>query len=296
MNDLARFSVVCTAEAALKKLDKAKIAVWHCKKEGARFLFSVKDKDIKKVFAIFVKPCYNIKEVNSSFVKRLLKTLSLRAGLVAGAVFFAAAAIYADSLVLKIEVNGSGSYLSSEVLGIVYEEGAREFCNLAAFNKPAATGRILALPQVTFCNIEKRGSVLIIDVRTDEENYSSLSREPLLSDVSGTVTNIVVICGTAEVEAGSAVSAGDVLISPYTLSAGERTECLAAGYAEIEVSGVAEYSADCDSAENLKDAYASLNLYDGEIISRSYSVREEEEGVVYVIEFTYLHKLSINLS
>lgn len=288
--------MVCTSETALNKLKKAEIAVWHCKKEGARFLFSVKDKDVKKVFAIFAKPCYNIKEEGLSRVKRFIKLLTLRAGLIAGAAVFLVAAVFANSLVLKIEVEGSGSYLEPEVLGIIYEEGAKKYSTLASFDKSVATGRILALPQVTFCNIEKRGSVLIINVQTDGEHYSSLSYEPLISDVSGKVVNLVAICGTAVVSAGDSVKAGDVLIAPYNVSGEERAECLAAGYAEIEVRGTTEYSADCESEENLKNAYSSLLLNDGEIISYSHTVKADGDGVVYVIEFTYLHKLSINLS
>ncbi len=296
MNDLTRLSVACTAQYALNKLKKAEIAVWHCKKEGVRFLFSVKDKDVKKVFAIFAKPCYNIKEVGLSRARWLLKLLSLRAGLAVGAAVFAAMAVFANSLVLKIEVEGSGSYLEHEVLTIIYDEGAREFSRLSSFDKSVATGRILALPDVTFCNIEKRGSILIIDVRTDGEHSSAVSYEPLVSDVSGKVVNIVAICGTAVAAVGGEVVAGDVLIAPYNLSGGERAECLAAGYAEIEVTGRSEYAADCDSEENLKNAYSSLLLNGDEIVSRTHTVREEGEGVVYVIDFTYLHKLSINLS
>lgn len=296
MNNLTRFSVVCTTEVAIRKLKKAEIAVWNCRKEGARFLFSVKDKDIKKVFAIFIKPCYNMKVIRPGCVRRLLGWFALRAGLAAGAVLFVAAAVFANSLILKIEVEGNGNYLEPEVRNIVYEEGAREFSPFSDFRKSLATGRILALPQVTFCNIEKRGSVLVVSVYTDTEHYQTISYEPLVSDVAGKVVNVVAVCGTAAVAPGDPVRAGDVLIAPYTTAGEERLECLAVGYAKIEVSGSAEYFAPNESEESLKNAYSSLLLEGEEILSRSHSVRQEENGVVYVIDFTYLHKLSINLS
>jgi len=296
LNNRAKFSIISTAEGALRKLKKAGVAVYNCKKEGAAFIFEVKDKDTQKVFAIFDKPCYNIAEIRKSRKNRLLSLLAVRAGLVAGAAAFIIAAVAANSFVLKIKVSGSGSYLEPEVRKIVYDEGAKEFSPISSFNFSVATGRILALPQVTFCNIEKRGSVLVIDVQVDEEHYGSADLKPLLSDCDGVVKNIVAVCGTAAVSVGDSVKKGDTLIYAHTLAGEEEIECLAAGYAEIECTGRAEYFAETDSDESLKEAYSSILLDEEEILSRSHSVNPTEGGVIYKIEFTYLRRLSINLS
>ena len=77
MNNRAKISIISTAEGALRKLKKAKIAVFNCKKEGAAFIFEVKDKDTQKVFAIFDKPCYNVTVVKKSRKNRLLSFLSV---------------------------------------------------------------------------------------------------------------------------------------------------------------------------------------------------------------------------
>ena len=53
MTNRAEISIVSTAEGALRKLKKAQIPVYNCKKDGALFIFAVKDKDTPKVFAIF---------------------------------------------------------------------------------------------------------------------------------------------------------------------------------------------------------------------------------------------------
>ena len=74
MNKRARISIVSTAEGALRKLKKAGIAVFNCKKEGASFVFEVKDKDTQKVFAIFDKPCYNVTVVKRSRKNNIGKT------------------------------------------------------------------------------------------------------------------------------------------------------------------------------------------------------------------------------
>ena len=295
MTDATQISITATAELALKKLKKAEIGVYNCKKDGARFIFSVKDKHIKKVFAIFSNPCYNICVTGkSSRAKFFIKALN-RVGLFAGAAAFVAIAAFSNSFIFKIKVSGSGSYLSSEVKRIVCESGAKEFGYFSGFDAPMATGKILALPQVTFCNIEKHGSILHVDVEVDEEHNSSVVRNPLVSDCNGVVKKITAICGTARFFAGDRVNTGDELISAYTLAGETQTECLAVGYAEIECTGRTEYPADIESEENLKAAYSSCILNGDEIISRTHTVKPAENGVVYVIDFTYLHKLIINM-
>lgn len=296
MINRAEISIVSTAEGALRKLKKAQIPVYNCKKEGALFIFGVKDKDTQKVFAIFDKACYNATIIKKSRKSRLLSLLSVRAGLVAGAAAFVAACLIANSFVLKIEVSGSGSYLEPEVRRIVYDEGAKEFKAFSSFNASVATGRILALPQVTFCNIEKRGSVLIVDVQVDGEHYGSASKKPLISDCNGVVRNLVAVCGTAAVNAGDSVKKGDVLIYARTLAGEEEIDCLAAGFAEIECTGHAEYFAEADTDESLKEAYSSLLIEEENVLSRKHTVSPTEGGVLYKIDFTYLHRLSLNLS
>lgn len=296
MTDLTRIEITSTAETALKKLKKAEIGVYDCKKQGARFIFSVKDKQVKKVFAIFENPCYNICVAGESKRESFFKKAIVRAGLIAGAAAFCVIAALSNAFVLKISVTGSGKYLEPEIRSIVTELGAGEYKTCRNFDYPAATGRILSLPQVTFCNIQKRGSVLIIDVQVDSENNQTQSHKALKSDIAGVVKTVVAICGTAEVKAGDTVKKGDVLISPKTLAGEKEIESLAAGYAEIEYSGVSEYFAEEESEENLKAAYASLLLGGDELLNRSHEVKPAEGGVIYLIEFTCLHKLRINVN
>ncbi|MDE6504819.1 MAG: sporulation protein YqfD [Clostridia bacterium] len=295
MNELAKISIVSTAEAALRKLKKAEIAVYGCKKEGASFVFSVKGKDVEKVFAIFDKPCYNVTVKKAGAARRFLNVLALRAGLFAGAAAFLAVCVFANAYVLKIEVSGSGSYLEPEIRRIVEDEGAGEFRRFSSLNVSAATGRILALPQVTFCNIEKRGSVLIVDVQTDAEHYGVTNLKPLVADRGGVVRTVVAICGTAVVSEGDTVNRSDTVIDTFTLSGEERISCLAVGYAELECGGTAEYFAAEENDESLKAAYASVLLEADEIIARKHTVKPTEGGFIYVIEYSYLHKISINM-
>ena len=293
--DLTRIKIISAAETALKKLKKEGVAAYNVKKEGAGLLFSVKDKDVKKVFAIFDKPCYNVSVYKPSVIKRAAAFVKLRAGLFAGALLFAVCACFANGYVLKIEVSGSGSYLETEILRIIADEGAGTFKPFASLDVSQASGRILALPQVTFCNISKKGSVLVVDVQADAEHYGAADGSGLIADSSGIIRNIVAVCGTPAVKAGDKVKTGDVLIYPKSLAGDKEIDCLAAGYAEIECARTTEYFATEESEENLKNAYASTLIDEGEILTRKHTVKPTEGGVMYVIEFTCLHKVSINL-
>lgn len=294
LTDTARITVVSTAETALKKLKNAKVGVYNCKKDGARFIFSIKDKDLKKVFAIFSKPCYNI-SVQQSRRQNLLSRAVARIGLIVGAILCILIAAISNLFIFKIEVSGSGSYLYADVKRIVYEQGFSEFKVYRGFDVPAAESKILALPQVTFCNIEKHGSVLKIDVQVDEELNNTAKLTSLVCVHDGVVKNIVTICGTAAVSVNSSVKKGDTLIHAYTVVGEERADCIAVGYAEIECKGSYEYSAAAESDSALKAAYSKANLYAENIISRTHTVKTVDGGVVYLIEFTYLQKLSINM-
>ena len=294
LTDISRISIISTAETALKKLKNANIGVYNCKKEGARFIFSIKDKDLKKVFAIFSKPCYNI-SVRSSRRKNILSCAVARIGLIVGTLVFVCIAVIANSFIFKIEVSGSGSYLYADVKSIIYEQGFSEFKSYRKLNVAQAEGKILSLPSVTFCNIEKHGSILKIDVQVEEEHDSFASRQPLISDTDGVIKKLVTICGTSAVAEGSAVKSGDTLIYAYTLVGEQKADCLAVGFAEIECKGAYEYSAPEDTADALKGAYSKANLYAENIINRTHTVKNTEDGIIYLIEFTYLHKISINM-
>ncbi len=296
MTDLSTVCIISTAENALSKLKKGGIAVYNCKKEGAKFVFSVRDKDCEKVFAIFANACYNINVIKKSAKKRTLGFMKLRAGLLVGAAAFVALAAASNFYMLRIEVAGSGSYLEPEIRRIVLSEGAGEFKPYSAFNATRATGRILALPQVTFCNIAKHGSVLTVDVQVDTEHSGTPSGLSLISDRAGKVTRLVAICGTQAVREGDTVEKGATLIFPYTLAGEKRVDCIAAGYAEIECTATSQFFAESESEENLNKAYASLLLEDGEIKEKSYIVKPATGGVVYVLNYTYLHTISINLT
>ncbi len=296
MNNLTQFSVIASPGQALNKLSRENIPVYGCEKRGAYFLFSVRDNYVKKVFAIFAHPCYNVAVRRKSAKKRLAAFVFGRAFLIAGCILFAACAYLSDKFVFRISVTGSGAYLENEVKGIVYSLGVRENSYYKGIDEPALISQVLALPSVTFCSVKKSGSILYIDVECEEESADRANYSSLTADRDGTVEKVVAICGTAVAAAGEQVKKGDCLIAAYTTVNEQQISCLAVGYAVLSCSATVSSFAEEESEENLEKAYAAALLYadGGEITSRTCSVTTNSEGVIYVVQFTYLHTLSIN--
>lgn len=248
------------------------------------------------MFAIFIKPCYNIRREKKGLFPAVAFTASLRAGLVIGVAAIIAAMVVSDAYILKIKVYGNGAYLAPEIRRIVLSEGGGEFKRFSKLNFSAATGKILSLPRVTFCNLERRGSVLAVDVRADSEEKEKISYCDLKSDCEGTVRRIVVICGTRRVSVGDKVREGDILISGEVELNDKTISVPPSGYCEIESSARVEYEAECESEENRQAAMSSA-LVDGvKILIRDCRTEKMDGKVVYTVDFTYLRTLSINLS
>lgn len=293
MNNLTEFTVVAVPAVALKKLARAKIPVYNCKKQGAKLAFSVPDDFVQKVFAIFQSPCYNVSVQRKSLKTRIKNFAARRAFLLLGCVLFAAACCLSNAFVFRVEVTGSGAYLKNAVLGIARSAGLKTFAPYKDCGTEIVSG-VLGLPDVTFCSVYKSGSVVYIDVQTEEQGPEPVAYTPLVADCGGTLVQLTAVCGTQLAEVGSSVSRGDTLIAAY---GADGAPCLVSGYAVIERSVKISRAADSESESNLEDAYAAALLYAGEeqITYRSHTVRPVEDGVVYEVNFRYLHTISINL-
>ena len=297
MKNLCKISVTCAPVQALNKLSRANIPVFNCNKQGARFTFSISDNNIKKVFAIFEHPCYNVIIKQYSLKRRLIKSALSRPVLILGTLAFIAAAVLSNCFICKITVTGSGSYLKTEVAAIARSLGVNTYTFYKGIDEQLFCARVMALPQVTFCSVHKSGSVLYINVQTASESAQSATYTPLYADKSGVVNSVTAICGTPLVSAGDSVTKGDMLIGAYYLTGEARTQCLAVGFASLMCSGTVSVFASEDNEQNQADALSAALLYAGDeqIISRNLTAQTVADGVIYKVDFTYIHILSINI-
>ncbi len=296
MNNIVVFEVTATLETALKKLAKANLAVYKLKKRSSRVQFGVRQEYQQKVFAIFSHPCYNIKVIKKSGWQRFKFFLTKRFGLIVGGALFIAVAAASGNTVLKIKVVGNGDYLSPQIISIAADCGAREWSFCRKLDTPLLQAKVMALPDVNFCSVSREGAYLLIDVRTEEEHTSKADRKPLETPVSGEVVRLVAICGTPEKSEGDKVKEGEILIGAYELSPeGEKTNCLAVGFAEIKAQAALSLFYTEESEQNAQSALKAASLYSDTVLSRSYTVSPCDGGVKYEVSFTYLKRVAVNM-
>lgn len=296
MTDLVELELTATPEGALNKLTRANIPVYKLKKRGTQVYLSVNREYIEKVFAIFGRACYNIRIRRKSKSMRFAEFFKRRFGLFIGAAVFIAAAVFSQNVVFKIKITGSGSFLKPQVLAVADECGIKEWSLCRSADTPLLQAKILALPSVNFCSVQREGAYLIIDVQTEESDYSLATSEPLISPNDGVIKRIVTVCGTQLKQEGESVKKGEPLIGAYTLSEeGESSPCMAVGFAEICVNYILSLYYGEESDKNREDALSSTALYSENVIEKSVRVKPNGEGVVYEVNFTYVVTVAVNM-
>lgn len=296
MNNIVLFEVTARPEVALKKLALHKIPVFTVKKRGAKLCFGVKREYIEKVFAIFAHPCYNTVIRRKSFKMRLTAFLKNRFAIIFGATLFLVATLLSQSVVFKIKITGNADYLSPQITEIAYNCGVKEWSLCRSFDKASLQSQVLALDGVEFCFVERRGAYLVIDVHASQNQNIGVSYSPLKASETGTLYRLVAVCGTPQKQVGDKVVKGETLIDSYEENqSGQRIDCLAVGFAEIEVESEISLIYDCESEENTLSALSAPSIYSERVIKKSYTVNPTESGVEYKVTFSYLITDSINM-
>ncbi|MGN0807728.1 MAG: sporulation protein YqfD [Candidatus Coproplasma sp.] len=295
MNNKVIFEVTATAETVLKKLAKAQIPVGAVKANGAKVRFGVNNEYIQKVFAIFKHPCYNTVIRRKSAKMRFADFLKKRFGVIVGAVLFLTLCVLSQSLVLKVQVTGNAPYLTEQVLSLAEECGVKKFTACQSLDKPLLLSRITSLQNVEFCSVTRKGWALVIDVHVQAESLNKANPSPLKAQRAGKVIKLTVLSGTPLKAVGDSAIIGDVLIANYELMPdGTKKECLAAGYAQIEVNAAISLYYDEQSQENERQALAATAFYADEVTSKSLKITPCDGGYYYQVEFTYLFTQAIN--
>lgn len=293
MNNRTVFVITAPPALALKRLTRAGIPVYDCKKQGARFAFAVPDEFSQKVFAIFKSPCYNTSVQCKSAKVRLIGFVRARVFAIIGCILFIALAIISNMFVFRVEVTGSGAYLKNAVLGIARRSGLNVWAPYSDCSGQIISG-VLRLPAVTFCSVNKSGSVVYIDVQTEQQSALPAGYVPLISDCNGKLVSLAAVCGTPVALVGEEVKRGDTLIAAVSA---DGSVCAVSGYAVIECAANVSYGAEREEESALRAAYAAAMLYSQEeqITEISHTVRKTAEGVIYEVNLHFLHTIDINI-
>lgn len=266
------------------KLKKEGISLFFVQNSAKNIItFQVESKDCEKVFAILQSPCYNVSKRKSVGLSYLTEKLHAYAGLLAGLVFFLVLIIGLQTRVLAVRVVGSGAYYEPEVVAKLGEKGVKQFSSMPK-DTAALYAELLSLPRVSFCEIKKSGGILTVEIQVSDENVQ-LDSKPLLSPVSGTIEELVVIRGTAYRAVGDLVSAGDVLVNNVALYGEEEKKVVVIARATVCYPVQAEYAG--SEEEALSGAFLEYGTL-------SDVVTEVRDGKVYVSGIAHAN-ISLNL-
>jgi hypothetical protein len=213
---------------ALNRLQRLGIAVEGVKKRKKnQIVFTTSEKDSEKVFAIYPSVCYNERGSVAYTAKKLptrglvgvLDKIRKRIGLLLGGLLFLGGTLYADGLVLSVEIVGETQY-EGEILDLLEEGGVKRFTRYRNEKEDLICSRILALPSVSFCSLKKSGTRLIVEVVQSSFAAEQTRTMQLVSPVEGVIVELTVLSGKALLAVGDQVAAGEVIVAP-TVTGGQ---------------------------------------------------------------------------
>ncbi len=287
-------------ERALLRLKRGGISLYNVKKSQKNTLrLRVKAKDIEKVFAIYPNVCYNIDGYRPYKVRllggvglaRALDFLRARAGLLLGALGFCILTLAADSFVFGVDFVGSSVY-AREGLQAIAESGVRIGAPYKAGKEDEIAAKLLSLPSVDFCSVQKVGHRLRVEMRLNPLSKESLQSGEMRAKHGGTILHISVLRGSALKKAGDTVAEGETLVGDW-FSVEEGGQVRVEPIARVRISCAYESIHECaDEQTAFAEAYLALDLSERDKIVKK-EITKTQGG--YLVKIAYEAIETVNL-
>ncbi len=287
-------------ERALLRLKRAGISLYRVQKiEKNAILFTVKKKDIQKVFAIYPNVCYNsndgapyrVRKTGSVGMGKAVDFCKNRAGVLLGLLAFAVCTLAADGLVFGVDFVGSAVY-ARETLQVLKENGVQAYAFYPKGREDLITARLLSLPDVEFCSVRKQGHRVVVDTRLGQTDRRETKQGAMIAEYSGVIVAQSVLRGSALKKIGDTVVAGEVLVGDWfeTEEGGQvRVQPIARVHIACTYEGLYEAG---DAEEAFCSAYLRLGLEEtGEITRKEIT----QTGTVFHVKINYLITQTVNL-
>ena len=287
-------------ERALLKLKRADIALFNVKKTHAkRMEFLVNEKDVKKVFAIYPKLCYNtittapfcVRDLGGVGLLKRIEKYKNRKGFLLGAILFCLISMYANGYVFAVDFVGSPVY-AREARQLLEEKGITPFALYKKGNEDWICAQLLRLPDVEYASVRKRGMRVQVEMRLYNLPSKSLEKGDFVARHSGKILSITALRGTANKKAGDTVRVGEPLVFAYYLDKDGGQVCVEPiARASIACTYEAEISAESEE-EAFATAYLQLELgQDSELTKKS--IQKMENVFLVRLEYTTVEKINL---
>ena len=284
-------------ERALLKLRRAGIDLYDVKKpQKNRLDFTVAQKDMQKVFAIYPNLCYNTggyspytaKSLGAVGIAKCLAFVFKRIGIILGALIFLGGTLILDEFVFGVDFVGSAIY-AREARITLAEYGIKPFAKYKSGNEDLICAKLLSLDGVEFCSVKKNGLRVRVEMRLGETGGYRLQSGDLTAKHTGEIIAITALRGTPLKAKGDEVNAGEAIVGGWFINGEEKVQVEVIARVSIACLHEAEYSADTKE-QAFATAYLALGLCDEEITS--LQVKESENG--YLVRLEYIAIESIN--
>lgn len=182
--------------------------------ESNIILFSVGYKDYGKIKPILKNYEYHIKRLGiANFKNWFIKNLAIMLVIPFAVVLIA----FSTRFTWDIKIYGGEGELETDVINILKDNNIEAGKIVSASNKEIENILLSQLPNVAQVSCIKRGTTIIINI-SKKLVYTPNSYEPICAKFNGIVTSFSLISGTMAVNIGDFVSAGDILVYPFTLN------------------------------------------------------------------------------
>lgn len=287
-------------ERALLRLRRANIDVYDLKKpQKNQILFTVKKKDIEKVFAIYPDVCYNVsvytpykaKRMGAVGWSRIYEKGKNRMGLLLGGLLFLCMLTYADRFIFKIEFVGANVYEREAIIALE-QGGIKAFSPYRTDKTDWITSQMLSLEGVEYCSVKKSGFKAVVEIRLSPFEKPVLLSGDMLCEKEGKILSITALHGTALKKVGEEVKKGEVLVGGWFLKE-DGSKVSVEPIARASIACVFETDIQADTEEEaFAAAYLALQLKESDKITEKEIVKKEE---LFHVKISYVAIEQINM-
>ena len=287
-------------ERSLLKLKRNEIPLYDVKKTTQDSIeCSIPQEYLAKLFAIY--PSFNqsqtsyapftATDLGLTGIGKLFDRLHKRIGVILGALCFCMITLSAQQLVFGVELVGSSVY-QRETLIALEEYGVKTFRVYSSKNEDLICAKLLSLPDVEFCSVQKVGTRVRVEVRLFTLPNQQTQKGDMRSLHTGTITSITTLRGTPAKNKGEKISQGETLVYGWYIVEGK---------GQVSVEPIARVSIACAyekeiQAENEEQAFAraylELALNDGDFITEK-QIQKTETGFFVRIHYTAIESFNL---
>ncbi len=281
----------------INTLKKRGVELYNVKKYGnKRLLVSIKFSDNQKFFAIAKELCYNIKKLGDCGKGYPILSLYRNIGIVLGVLLSALIIAFANDYFFSFEFTGTGSVCAREIKEYLYSRGITEFCRFSDIDIEELEDGILSCNEhLSFVSVNKRGNRLIIESALSTEEVKTLDGNvtALYADREGVVENVKVYRGTAMVEVGKTVKAGELLVDGYATIKEQTVKINVLASVTLVCNDQFIYRSKEQGEEEKAILLAEALYSDKQPINFSAIYSEENGEFVYIVFVSYKHVLTV---